>query len=378
MHACKQASLHARNRARLRERVLGAHAALTAGIAGLDGSAPHDGAVRAPSRRAGPAHQSNRCLDLQKSRSSSPLPPDPSAQRALLRYLIALYGRVPGSFTEIRFRDPDDPDRWRQRYYPVAQPAKAAGAIIDVGNQTDTYIGVAARRRRAGDKSAIDELHVVWADLDGPAKIDAEGMPVPPGVVVRSGTDEHRHLYWLLSEPVEVDQAENANRRLAGLLAADGGAVCNAAALLRPPSTLSFKGSPPTAVVLERLSPARHQIDEVLAGVPELRRSNAPHPPCGGRGGESADALLRIEPAVYAAVLTGRVAGRDRKIHCPFHDDRVPSLHLYPTGEEGWFCFGACSRGGDVYDFGSRLWGLRTSGRTFVELRARLAQRLLP
>jgi hypothetical protein len=197
-------------------------------------------------------------------------------------------------------------------------------------------------------------------------------------VIVRSGTADHRHLYWLLSEPIGVVQAEEANRRIAALFGADAGAVCNAAAVLRPPATLSFKADPPTPVVLERLNNARHVIDQVLAGMPELAHSTALRHPRAVRAGESADPLLRIEPAVYAAVLTGRVARRDRKIHCPFHDDRVPSLHLYPTGEERWFCFGACSRGGDVYDLGSRLWGLRTSGREFVELRRRLVQRLLP
>jgi hypothetical protein len=186
-----------------------------------------------------------------------------------------------------------------------------------VGTQSETYVGVAARRRRAGDKGAIDELHVVWADLDGPARIDVDGMTVPPGVVVRSGTADHRHLYWLLSEPIGVVQAEDANRRIAALLGADGGAVCNAAAILRPPATLSFKVDPPTPVVLERLNNARHTIDRVLAGMPELPHSTPLRHPRAIPAGESADPLLRIEPAVYAAVLTGRVAGRDRKIPLP-------------------------------------------------------------
>ena len=211
-----------------------------------------------------------------------------------------------------------------------------------------------------------------------PQESTSTGWPCRRGSSFAPETEEHRHLYWLLSESVGVDEAEDANRRIAALLGADGGAVCNAAAVLRPPATLSFKADPPMPVVVERLNHVRHKIDHVLAGLPELPSSNVPRPPRGAHAGETADPLLRIEPAVYAAVLTGRVAGRDRKIHCPFHDDRVPSLHLYPTADEGWFCFGACSRGGDVYDFGSGLWGLRTSGRAFVELRASLPQRLLP
>lgn len=40
-----------------------------------------------------------------------------------------------------------------------------------------------------------------------------------------------------------------------------------------------------------------------------------------------------------------RRSGRDRyRIRCPFHDDRAPSLIIYPPGE-GWWC-PVCSKGG--------------------------------
>ncbi len=60
-------------------------------------------------------------------------------------------------------------------------------------------------------------------------------------------------------------------------------------------------------------------------------------------------------------------------IHCPFHDDRTPSLRLYETGHRGWFCFG-CGRGGDVYDLAAPLLGLNARGAAFVELRQRLTK----
>ena len=37
------------------------------------------------------------------------------------------------------------------------------------------------------------------------------------------------------------------------------------------------------------------------------------------------------------------------KIHCPFHHDPQPSLHIYPR-TNSWWCYG-CNRGGDVFDW---------------------------
>ncbi|MDP9187627.1 MAG: hypothetical protein M3O25_00070, partial [Actinomycetota bacterium] len=51
------------------------------------------------------------------------------------------------------------------------------------------------------------------------------------------------------------------------------------------------------------------------------------------------DPLPAIEPAVYVHRLTGRAAGRDGKVACPFHPERTPSLHAYPDPARGWACF---------------------------------------
>jgi DNA primase len=67
---------------------------------------------------------------------------------------------------------------------------------------------------------------------------------------------------------------------------------------------------------------------------------------------------------------------RDRKINCPFHEDRTPSLHVYPDPGRGWQCYG-CKQGGDIYAFAAKLWGLDTRGTEFLELRARLRGQLL-
>jgi hypothetical protein len=72
--------------------------------------------------------------------------------------------------------------------------------------------------------------------------------------------------------------------------------------------------------------------------------------------------------------LTGREPNRAGKVHCPFHEDRHPSLQLYEDGS--WYCFGACRRGGTIYDFAAALWSIGTKGRGFIQLRDRLAVEL--
>ena len=57
------------------------------------------------------------------------------------------------------------------------------------------------------------------------------------------------------------------------------------------------------------------------------------------------------------------------------HEDHTPSLQLY---EHDWYCYGACRTGGSIYDLGALLYGLRTRGHEFLELRQRLAEELLP
>jgi hypothetical protein len=86
--------------------------------------------------------------------------------------------------------------------------------------------------------------------------------------------------------------------------------------------------------------------------------------------------LLAIPAAEYVHALRGVTPDRAGKIHCPFHDDETASLQLYDDGT--WYCFGACKAGGSIFDFASRVFGLETKGRAFLELRGRLADELLP
>ena len=45
-----------------------------------------------------------------------------------------------------------------------------------------------------------------------------------------------------------------------------------------------------------------------------------------------------------------RQRGRDLWACCPFHEDKTPSFRVSPE-RQTWWCFGACSTGGDVIDY---------------------------
>lgn len=63
----------------------------------------------------------------------------------------------------------------------------------------------------------------------------------------------------------------------------------------------------------------------------------------------------RLVSTRSAAEYYGFTANRAGYICCPFHNERTPSLKLFPDG--GWKCFG-CGRGGSSIDFVMELFGL--------------------
>lgn len=60
------------------------------------------------------------------------------------------------------------------------------------------------------------------------------------------------------------------------------------------------------------------------------------------------------ERADIVAVIGERVSltqkGRDYWGCCPFHDEKTPSFKVNPQ-KQGWYCFGACKKGGDVFTY---------------------------
>jgi hypothetical protein len=292
------------------------------------------------------------------------------------RYLRILAGATPaGRLIEIRAATSNG--GMRQTFTPAARPDLAAQTITRLAARTDVYVGVLLRRRRAGGRQACERSHLAFIEIDRPNALEQlERHRCPPSAVVLSGSPGHAHAYWQLQHAVEHDELEQANRRLAVQLDGDLAAV-DAARILRPPTSLNHKRTPPTPVELLVLEPARrYRLSELTAGLtdssPTPRRLTSP--PRRAASSELDRQLLAIPAATYVPALTGRQPNRAGKISCPFHhDDRTPSLQLYDDG--GWYCF-ACRIGGSIYDFGGLLFELDTRGHQFLRLRQRLAQEL--
>ena len=267
-------------------------------------------------------------------------------------------------------------DTLAAEFLPAHDQSALAAAIGRRSASTDVYVGCAPRRCRSGTKNDIAQVWVLWAECDGEAAARAAAAYFPrPAIVIASGSGSNVHAYWPLRDPLSARDAEHANLRLARALGADL-ACFDASRILRPPGTWNHKRQPPSPVAALRVDPSvSFAAREVVARAPEIDRG-----PIERRWTDhvarqlGGDSLLRLAPAVYVAELLGVTARAGRKVHCPFHTDQRPSLHVYPSAARGWSCF-SCGRGGSIYDLAAAIWGIGTRGRDFVELRHRLQER---
>ncbi len=300
----------------------------------------------------------------------------PGARQDLGAYLQLVAGDTPsGKLIEIRYTVPGG---MRQLFVPARRTDRAAAAILALAEHADVYTGVLLRTRRAGGANAVEASHLLFVEIDHPEAHDRlAAFPRAPTARVRSGSPGHLHIYFALHRPIDPDRLVDGNRRLAHALGGDPVSV-DPARILRPPSSVNRKHTPPAPVTLASLDRTlRYDVDELLDGLPDPpARPRAAVADGTGRAprGRSEDPLLQIPAAEYVRRLTGLEPDRAGKIACPFHDDRSPSLQLYPDGS--WYCFGACQTGGSIFDFGSRWFGIPTKGPGFVELRYRLADAL--
>jgi hypothetical protein len=289
------------------------------------------------------------------------------------RFLAALAGTAgPGELLELRYRLKDG-QRMGQVFDRPDRLRGLATRAIALGRRTDVYVGCAPRTRRHGGRDAVDRAFVLWADCDGEDAVAAlrEFEPAP-AIVIASGSGSNCHAYWPLIEPLARDELECANRRLAHALGADP-ASADAARILRIPGTLSHKHDPPTAVDATRLDTNR-RVDaaDVVGSLPDPPAPAPALAPTVSVADRGDDPLLAIAPDVYVRRLLGVDVPRHRKVPCPFHADRHASLHVYETPERGWYCFGACRRGGTIYDLAAPLYGYTARGEDFLQLRAEL------
>ncbi len=268
----------------------------------------------------------------------------------------------------------------RRRFFASTRARSAAQLLVRVAPHNDVYVGVALRDGQVdGGRASISRSHLVWVESDDARTARRmRAFPHPPTMVIASGSPGHLQLYWLLDAGYPIDDVESANRRLAMTLAGDLGCA-EGARILRPPDTLNHKHDPPRAVSLLLMRKgAGVGLARLIEGLPpddHGRRIVKPQTVARRRPRSGADRqLLSIPAAEYVHALTGRSPNREGKVQCPFHQDRTPSLQLYPDG--GFYCFGSgCRRGGTIFDFAGHLWGIPPRGQGFRELRRRLAER---
>lgn len=306
---------------------------------------------------------------------------EPARRAIAQRYLDVLAALAPPeSLLDVRYRA-DDGDFAR---FFVAMHAPAAARIVQIGQRTDIYVGVAPRHRRSGHREDLAPTALVWVDCDSHEASDALASFIPaPSMIIASGSDGHAHGYWALTQTMTVAQVKNLNHRLALMIGADTSAVIEPTAILRVPGTMNHKEQPPRPVQLHRCAGRRYTLAELTAAAPPLpieqscdTNQNDSYVVGSARPNEH-DPLLEIPPAHYVSVLLGEQPGPNHKILCPFHDDHDPSFHVYASAEEGWTCFGCKTSngkrlGGDIYKLASLLWAIPTSGASFLELRSRL------
>ena len=300
---------------------------------------------------------------------------DPPA-RQLESYLRMIVGDHRGDeLLDVRYAIGDG--GMRRRFISIEHLDAAMRTIHSLSSRTDVYCGVLLRSRRAGGRDAVTRSHLAFVEIDAVDALDRlQRLSRTPTMIVRSGTAGHAHAYWTLRAPVGTVELETANRTLANHLGGDLASV-DAARILRPAGTLSYKHQPPAPVELLYLDGAtRYELAELVDGL-----TPAPSRPARASVGreraartELDELLLTIPAAIYVRELTGLEPRRDGKVNCPFHADDTPSLQLY--GDGTFYCYG-CDAGGSVYDFAGRLWSLETKGRAFLELRAHLANLLL-
>jgi hypothetical protein len=270
-----------------------------------------------------------------------------------------------------------------RQFFPAHVSRLAALRAAQLATSTDVYVGVALRDgNRAGGASAIQDARFLHIETDEPDALALlERFAHPPTIEIASGGPGHRHLYWRLSRCAPAIEVERANRRLAASLGGDPASV-DIARILRPPGTLNHGHDPPSDVRLLCVRPeASYSLAELVQGLtpdPQQRvprRRELPRRP--GRGVVDRE-LLAIAPERYVRVLANATPNRAGKIRCPFHEDRTPSLQLYPDGT--FYCFGrldehrACDKGGSIFDFAAARWGMTTRGDDFLKLREELAR----
>ena len=153
--------------------------------------------------------------------------------------------------------------------YPQERAEALCGRLSDEGREVYQCAHLLTYRRRV--KVCAASLTACYVDGDG-AKPNAN-MPLPTAVVVSSPGREQ--YWWRLSRPVEPEEGEDLNRRLAYAMGADLSGW-DLTQLLRVPGTRNRKYPDAPLVELAYLSGDSHDPADLTSSLPELQNTRRP------------------------------------------------------------------------------------------------------
>jgi hypothetical protein len=266
-----------------------------------------------------------------------------------------------------------------------------AGRHADAGEEV--FVAPAVRTAARGDKHAVSETRFLWVDVDEP-----DGLPAlwaflterPCDLLVESSAG-HAHAYWKLEEPLAatqliastgelVEPIERAHLRLIRHLGTDADGRPNVAdpacaersRVLRLAGSVNGKTGTYARILEADLLLPSYPIRQLVGDLPDPPEYTPLRP---STPSTSSDAYKRISPREYFERLAGIVVPRDGLVHCPAHEDRVPSCSVGTDASQGWRCHaGGCGARGAIYDLASVLlggpWGPQLRGEAFKRARA--------
>ena len=266
-----------------------------------------------------------------------------------------------------------------------------AGGHADAGEEV--FVAPAVRTAARGDKHAVSETRFLWVDVDEP-----DGLPAlwaflaerPCHLLVESSAG-HAHAYWKLEEPLTarriiestgelVEPIERAHLRLIRHLGtgAEGRpnvadpACAERSRVLRLAGSVNGKTGTYARILEADLMLPSYPIRQLVGDLPDPPEYTPLRP---STPSTSSDAYKRISPREYFERLAGIVVPRDGLVHCPAHEDRVPSCSVGTDASQGWRCHaGGCGARGAIYDLASVLlggpWGPQLRGDAFKRARA--------
>jgi hypothetical protein len=265
-----------------------------------------------------------------------------------------------------------------------------AARHADAGEEV--FLAPAVRSAARGDKHAVIETHFLWVDVDEP-----DGLPAlwtflaqrPCHLLVESSAGR-AHAYWKLDRSLPativiestgelVEPIERAHLRLIHHLGTDADGKPNVAdpacaersRVMRLAGSVNGKTGAHARILQADLALPAYPIGQLVGDLPDPATYS---PPRASTPTTNADPYKRIGPREYFERLAGIVVPRDGLVHCPAHEDRIPSCSVGVDASQGWRCHaGTCGARGAIYDLASVLlggpWGPQLRGDAFKRAR---------